>query len=82
LREERCLPAGVRGPVECWELARLISARESGSWVVPLFVVVELVIGWPFCYLGSTGLVGSKCEIGGRLLKGKGERSFRVRHSY
>jgi hypothetical protein len=54
LREERCLPAGVRGPVECCELARLISARESGvgSGLVPLFVVVELVIGLCFLLLG------------------------------
>ena len=26
----RCLPASVLGPVECWELARLISARSVG----------------------------------------------------
>jgi hypothetical protein len=24
------LPASVRGPVECWELARLVAAREVG----------------------------------------------------
>ena len=29
LRDERCLPAAVRGPVECWELARLMAARVS-----------------------------------------------------
>ena len=52
LREERCLPAGVRGPVECCELARLISARGSGvgsGLVVPLVVGMELVIG--LCFL-------------------------------
>jgi hypothetical protein len=27
LREERSLPEGVRGPVECWELARFVAAR-------------------------------------------------------
>ena len=27
LSEECCLPAGVRGPVECWELARLTLTR-------------------------------------------------------
>lgn len=27
LREDRCLPAGVLGPVECWALDLLISAR-------------------------------------------------------
>jgi len=32
LREERCLPAAVRGPVDFWALARLIAARsDSGS---------------------------------------------------
>jgi hypothetical protein len=25
--DERCLPASVRGPVECWALERLISSR-------------------------------------------------------
>ena len=30
LSEERCLPAWVRGPVECWELARLMAARFGG----------------------------------------------------
>jgi hypothetical protein len=32
--EERCLPASVRGPVECWELARLVAAR--GGTGVPI----------------------------------------------
>jgi hypothetical protein len=31
LRAERCLPASDRGPVECWEFARLIAARLIGS---------------------------------------------------
>src|SRR5580658_3936900 len=34
-REERCLPSEVLGPVECWELARLISVR-VGVIVFPL----------------------------------------------
>jgi hypothetical protein len=29
LREDRCLPASVLGPVECCELARLISVRDG-----------------------------------------------------
>src|ERR1700719_3739456 len=29
LREERCLPASVRGPVDFWALARLIEARSA-----------------------------------------------------
>lgn len=35
LREERCLPDGVRGPVEWRELARLVEARGEdgvGAW--------------------------------------------------
>jgi hypothetical protein len=56
-REDRCLPAGVRGPVECWELARLVSARwsevGSGLVLVPLF---ESDIGLPFCYWVSMRL--------------------------
>jgi hypothetical protein len=31
LREERNLPDSVRGPVECWALARLIWARVRGE---------------------------------------------------
>jgi hypothetical protein len=63
LSEERCLPAGVRGPVECWELARLISARWSGAGSLmdgaldscaPLLLVeMESDIGLAFCYRGT-----------------------------
>jgi len=31
LSEERCLPASVRGPVECWALARLTAARYAAA---------------------------------------------------
>ena len=45
LRQERCLPASVRGPVDFWALARFISARLVRGWsFVEMFGIV-----FPFC---------------------------------
>lgn len=48
-REERCLPAAVFGPVECWALAWLISVRVG-------------VISFNRMGAGLVG-VGWKCEV-------------------
>jgi hypothetical protein len=41
LSEERCLPAGVRGPVECIAFARL---RDMGGWGLGIGVAIGFVV--------------------------------------
>jgi len=61
LSEERCLPAGVRGPVECCELPRLVAARAAGErWVGAIGAGKVMVIGdmWDLA-------IGIACGRGG-----------------
>src|ERR1035437_2625182 len=59
--EERCLPASVWGPVECWELARLISARANRSDIL-----------YSLGLSHSMGRRGGAVSGSGRCLKGRG----------
>jgi hypothetical protein len=42
--DERCLPAAVRGPVECLELARLMDARLVVGWSSLAVAVADMLV--------------------------------------
>src|SRR5260370_23500777 len=66
LREERCLPAWVRGPVEFWALARFVSARLVNGCS---FVEVSNIV-LPFCLWCTIRGLGVKKGYAAKLLKG------------
>jgi hypothetical protein len=61
LSDERCLPAGVRGPVECRALARLMAARSTG---VRWGDVIGVTDSWSDLGTGLTrGAAGSGARL-------------------
>src|SRR5216684_8355783 len=58
LREERCLPATVRGPVELLAFSRLVSARllEEAPFAVSVFKVSVMI--FPICHWFTMRILG------------------------
>src|SRR5579864_8768732 len=71
LSDERCLPASVRGPVECSELARLMAAR-STYWSSTVAVAGMID------YL-ATGIARGRGAGGGRDLEVVDSEAAKVR---
>src|SRR5713101_7809372 len=57
-REQRCLPASVRGPVECLAFSRLVSARllEDAPFAISVVKVSGIILS--FCYVNTMRILG------------------------
>src|SRR6266404_2667397 len=68
LREERCLPASVRGPVDFRAFSRLVSARllEDAPFAISVVTVSTIFLspcdGIPMRFWGWRGGGGEVCE--------------------
>src|SRR5713101_2552354 len=71
LREERCLPATVRGPVECLAFSRLVSARLLEDAPFAISEVKVSCIIFPVCYGNTRGFWGGRGG-GGEVVEGEG----------
>src|SRR5437868_14634806 len=58
LREERCLPASVRGPVDFRAFSRLVSARllEDAPFAISVVKVTSIIS--PICHLITMRILG------------------------
>src|SRR6266567_6708261 len=71
LREERCLPASVRGPVECLAFSRLVSARLLEDAPFAISVLKVSCIIFPICYGNTMRILGWR-GVGREVVEGEG----------
>src|SRR5258708_18078678 len=70
LREERCLPASVRGPVDFLAFSRLVSARSLEEAPFAVSVVKVSCIISPICYGITMRILGWR-GVGREVVEGR-----------